>query len=99
MDPRFLASLLARADSGAAQLVTDLLARSWPGGAGDRTEPAAREWLLRWAPMRVGAAPRAQKPAPAAAPRLHVPAGPLQRLQLGRPGGEAARTSAVRPSA
>ena len=50
MDPQLFASLLDRANSGAAQLVSDLLARSWPGGAGDRTEPAAREWLRRWAP-------------------------------------------------
>jgi hypothetical protein len=24
----------------------------WPGGAGDRTEPSARNWLERWRPAR-----------------------------------------------
>jgi hypothetical protein len=28
-----------------------LVQRLWPGG-GDRSEPAAREWLRRWRPAR-----------------------------------------------
>jgi hypothetical protein len=27
----------------------------WPGGPEDRTEPAARAWVRRWGPSRLGA--------------------------------------------
>ena len=49
MDPDTFATVVAGA-SRAEQLLTDLLARSWPGGPADRTHPVAREWLRRWAP-------------------------------------------------
>jgi len=33
------------------------VARLWPGGPADRSESSAREWLRRWAPKRLEAAP------------------------------------------
>jgi hypothetical protein len=36
------------------------LARAcWPGGADDRSEPGALNWLRRWRPVVLGAAPSA----------------------------------------
>jgi hypothetical protein len=37
-----------RRRSLAAAIAADL----WPGGTGDRTDPAALEWLPRWRPER-----------------------------------------------
>jgi hypothetical protein len=53
MDPDLLATLLDRTHGRSGQLSDDLLARCWPGGSGDRTEPVAREWLRRWAPKQL----------------------------------------------
>jgi hypothetical protein len=39
------------------QLAAALMYRSWPGGAEDRTEPYASEWLRRWRPGGVAPAP------------------------------------------
>jgi hypothetical protein len=36
-------------------LVAVLRAHCWPGGGTDRTEPAARAWVRRWRPERLGA--------------------------------------------
>ena len=33
-----------------ARLAGALRDRCWPGGAGDRTEPIAREWVRAWGP-------------------------------------------------
>jgi hypothetical protein len=32
------------------RLAAGLMRRCWPGGNGDRTEPAAREWVRLWGP-------------------------------------------------
>jgi hypothetical protein len=32
------------------RLVTRIVRACWPGGAGDRLEPAAVEWVRRWRP-------------------------------------------------
>jgi hypothetical protein len=53
MDRDLLASLLQPSDGRAVRLVEEIVARCWPGGAGDRTQPAAREWLRRWAPKQL----------------------------------------------
>jgi hypothetical protein len=42
----------ARADPDTERLVAAMLGRSWPGGFGDRSEPAALEWVRRWGPGR-----------------------------------------------
>jgi hypothetical protein len=55
MDRDLLAMHLRRADREAGAL----LERVRPGGAGDATVPAAREWLRRWAPKRVTLQPTA----------------------------------------
>lgn len=49
-----LQSLSTRTDDQLAQLVARLESRSWPGGASDRTVPAALTWVRRWGPGRVG---------------------------------------------
>ncbi len=32
-------------------LIADLLARCWPGGLADRSEPVALNWLRGWRPV------------------------------------------------
>ncbi len=59
-DPRiaaYIESLSNRDEPGAARLVSTLLSRCWPGGIGDRTEPAALEWVRGWGPRRGGGLP------------------------------------------
>ena len=36
-------------------LVARVTAACWTGGAGDRTDRAAREWLRQWRPEKLGA--------------------------------------------
>jgi len=43
-------SIATRSDSASRRLGRALLQRSWPGGAGDRTEPGALAWLRLWGP-------------------------------------------------
>jgi hypothetical protein len=43
-----------RADTDTERLVSAMLRRCWPGGAGDRSVPAALDWVRRWGPRRVG---------------------------------------------
>ena len=57
MDSEHLASLIDRANHHG--LASKLLARCWPGGPHDRTEPAAREWLRRWTPRKLPLQPPA----------------------------------------
>jgi len=61
-DPRIEAhieSISTRAETDIARLLEGMLGRCWPGGASDRTAPAAREWVRRWGPRRVGVLPPA----------------------------------------
>lgn len=51
MDPDLLATHLQRADRLAAEVPADV--------ADDRTLPAAREWLRRWAPKQMTLQPPA----------------------------------------
>jgi hypothetical protein len=45
------------ADDVEARRMTERIADAcWPGGALDRTEPAARHWLARWRPARFAVA-------------------------------------------
>jgi hypothetical protein len=56
-DPRIAAhieSLSSRDEPDTDRLVSTLLSHCWPGGSGDRTEPAALEWVRRWGPRRGG---------------------------------------------
>jgi len=41
-------SIAARTPRDVKRLTDTLTGRSWPGGASDRTEPAARGWLRLW---------------------------------------------------
>jgi hypothetical protein len=56
-DRRRLAALIAAASTRAPSendpLAASMLAHCWPGGMGDRSEPIALAWLLRWRPMRL----------------------------------------------
>jgi hypothetical protein len=47
-------SISNRAELDTERLVSAMLRRCWPGGAGDRSVPAALEWVRRWGPRRVG---------------------------------------------
>jgi hypothetical protein len=49
----------ARAEPDTERLVSAILRDCWPGGAGDRTEPSALEWVRRWDPRHVGLLPPA----------------------------------------
>jgi hypothetical protein len=46
----------AAADAEHIVVAARKLAACWPGGTGDRTEPAARGWLRHWRPARAAAA-------------------------------------------
>jgi hypothetical protein len=48
-------SLTGRSPIERKELEADLLARLWPRGVCDRSEPSALEWLRRWGPVRRGA--------------------------------------------
>jgi hypothetical protein len=50
-------SISTRAQPESQRLVEAMLQRSWPGGSGDRSEPAALEWVRRWGPTCVGLIP------------------------------------------
>jgi hypothetical protein len=52
-------SVSARSGPDTDRLIAGMLGRSWPGGTGDRTETAAREWVQRWAPRSAGVTPQA----------------------------------------
>jgi hypothetical protein len=61
-DPQVVAhieAISARAELDSARLVAVMFARCWPGGAGDRTEPEALQWVRRWSPARAGVLPPA----------------------------------------
>jgi hypothetical protein len=45
-----------RAAEDADALLESLYARCWPGGAGDRLDRVAVEWVRRWAPSTLAAA-------------------------------------------
>jgi hypothetical protein len=45
-----------RSSAEGRMLMTLIIGACWPGGAEDRTEPAARRWLKRWRPVRVAVA-------------------------------------------
>ncbi len=48
---------LSRRSSGEAMaLLESLYARCWPGGADDRLDRVAVEWVRRWAPSTLAAA-------------------------------------------
>jgi hypothetical protein len=42
--------IAARTRSESEQLAEALSGRAWPGGADDRTEPGALDWLRLWRP-------------------------------------------------
>jgi hypothetical protein len=65
MDHDLLAGHLEQAERRSQRLAQALFAQCWPGGAGDRTQPVAREWLRRWLP----------KPMPLSAPPCSCPVG------------------------
>jgi hypothetical protein len=48
---RLIAGAARRSEAELAQLTRQLAGRSGPAG-GDRTVPAAREWVRRWGPGR-----------------------------------------------
>jgi hypothetical protein len=49
--PEDIAGHIAAARSGtAARVIGHQAGALWPGGAGDRTHPAARSWLRLWRP-------------------------------------------------
>lgn len=58
--PDFIAAHISatarRSGAETRSLVSSLVGGSWPGGADDRSEPAAREWVRRWRPGRIGVA-------------------------------------------
>lgn len=40
----------------ARRLIADIAGAYWPGGAGDRVDPVALDWLRRWRPATASAA-------------------------------------------
>jgi len=50
--PEHIEAIAERSEHAARRLTTALLHRAWPGGSADRMEPAAAEWVRRWAPGR-----------------------------------------------
>ena len=50
-------SVATRSESETDRLVSTLRGRCWPGGLADRTERPALEWVRRWGPARLTAAP------------------------------------------
>jgi hypothetical protein len=45
-------SAAVRQSAERRRLTARMLRRCWPGGAEDRTEPAARNWIRRWRPAK-----------------------------------------------
>jgi hypothetical protein len=45
-----IAAFARRTAADHDRLAEILRSRCWPGGPGDRTEPAARAWVRRWGP-------------------------------------------------
>jgi hypothetical protein len=43
-----ISSTSRRSGAETGRLVSTLLRGCWPGGQGDRSEPAALEWVRRW---------------------------------------------------
>jgi len=52
-------SVSARAAPDTDRLIAAMLAASWPGGMGDRTNSVALDWVRGWGPRGAGAAPHA----------------------------------------
>ena len=50
-------SVSARSVLDTDRLMAAMLARSWPGGAVDRTDAMALEWVRRWGPRTAGVTP------------------------------------------
>lgn len=42
----------ALADGRAARHADTMMRRCWPGGAADRSDPVALEWVRRWSPQQ-----------------------------------------------
>jgi hypothetical protein len=57
--PAIVASIEGRTTGDTDRLATMLRTWCWPGGASDRREPAALEWVRRWRPSRLTAQPAA----------------------------------------
>jgi hypothetical protein len=49
-------SISARSHDEASRIARVLVGRSWPGGAGDRTDRAALDWVRQWRPLAGGTA-------------------------------------------
>ena len=47
-----ITSVAARTEGETDGLVSAAVRECWPGGAADRTEPWALEWVRRWGPSR-----------------------------------------------
>jgi hypothetical protein len=45
----------ARGQRETSRLTSGMMSSCWPGGAADRSEPAALGWVRRWRPVTVGA--------------------------------------------
>jgi hypothetical protein len=51
-----VAAISARTDVETGRITHALTRRCWPGGVADRRDPAAVEWVRRWAPATVNGA-------------------------------------------
>jgi hypothetical protein len=51
-----IAAAAGRTERETRRLTSRVVARCWPGGGADRTEPAALAWISRWHPARAAAA-------------------------------------------
>jgi hypothetical protein len=49
-------AIATRSDDDARRLTAVLGQRCWPGGASDRSERSALDWVRRWGPRRVAPA-------------------------------------------
>jgi hypothetical protein len=52
-----VAAVAARTEAETDRLASMLRTWCWPGGASDRHEPTALEWVRRWGPSRLTAQP------------------------------------------
>jgi hypothetical protein len=50
-----IAAARSRSDGEMGRLTSRIVARCWPGGGSDRSEPAALAWVRHWRPSKVGA--------------------------------------------
>jgi hypothetical protein len=55
--PAIVESIEARSARESERLSARLRNHCWPGGHGDRSDPAALEWVRRWGPSRLTAEP------------------------------------------